>query len=361
MSISEESKEVPIQYLYKEHLGNIENGYLKIIGETKPILSDLPIITAGKKQSALYVYEYTWTLSLIGYIDPITERSKPWGDKLTRKDDTILVQVLFHTNDTKYSIRALTGTIKPPFMVKNTVVDSLWDGWMKITGTTTKFIGEITKIPGVKEIGKVIGVIGDLEKDAIPASHAYPWYSKMITARDEKYLSSVDMSSVDMSSVDMSSVDIDKLNEGILPEELKSKIENEGFSSNYKVKTLKKNIEWGIIGEKKVIIKKQDSKLNIYEERGLLHGVEWRIKRNILKNLGNRWIGGLGLMFIKTTDAEEKMDCIEVDVRARISFKKDKGSSKKSSDYDIWIPWNPNTKGFEENKLCLKVYPEPPP
>jgi len=346
MPISEESKEVPSQYLYEKHLGNIENGYLKIIGETNPLLSDLPITTAEKRLSALYVYEYAWTLSLIGYIDPITERSKPWGDKLTRKDDTILVQVLFHTNDTKYSVRALTGTLKPPFMVKNTVLDSLYNGWTKVTGTTTKFIGEVTKIPGVKEMGTVIDMIGDLEKDAIPASHAYPWYSKMITARDEKYLFSADTGCED------------ELNNDTLPEKLKSEIKNKDFSPDYKVKTLEKDIEWGIIGKKKFIIKKQDSKLNIYEEREPVHGVEWRIKSNILKNLGNRWIGGLGLMFIQTTNAKEKMDCIEVDARARISFKKDKGSSKKSSDYDIWIPCNPNTKDFEENKLCLKVNPK---
>ena len=274
MPILEKSKDVLIE------LDNKCCGYLKIMGEIEPQLSNLPIITDEKKLSNWYVYEYMWELSLTCSLDEKTERPIPWVDKLSEKDDAILVQVFFHTNNTKYSIRALTGTLKPPFMIKKGFKDILCDKWLKITGTATKLIGEAIKIPGTKAICTAIDAISELEKDSIPTSHAYKWYSKMIATRED----------------------------GVM-----------------------------------------------------LNGVEWGIKRDAFKNLGNRLMGGIGLIFIES-DSNEKMDCIEVEIRARISFKKSHSQKKnenpnKKSNCDIWMPCNPNKYCCKNNRLLLKIHP----
>lgn len=274
MPILEKSKYVPILS------GDRCCGYLKIMGEAKPQLSDLPIITEEKRLSNWYIYEYIWELSLTGPIDKETERPIPWVNKISKKDDAILVQVFFHINNTKYSIRALTGTLKPPFMIKKKFPDILWDRWWKITGTATKLIGETIKIPGTKEICTAIDAISELEKDSVPTSHAYKWYSKMIATRED----------------------------GVM-----------------------------------------------------LNGVEWGIKREAFKNLGNRLMGGIGLIFIES-DPNKKMDCIEVEIRARISFKKSH-SKKKNEDSneklngDTWMPYNPNEDCIKKNRLLLKIHP----
>ena len=271
MPILEEFREMPIE------LDNKCCGYLKIMGEVEPQLSNLPTITDEKRLSNWHVYEYIWELSLTCSIDEKTERPIPWLNKLSEKDDAILVQVFFHTNETKYSIRALTGTLKPPFMIKKGFKDILCDRWWKITGTATKLIGETMKMPGTKAISTAIDAISELEKDSVPTSHAYKWYSKMIATKED----------------------------GVM-----------------------------------------------------LNGVEWGIKKEAFKKLGNRLMGGIGLIFIES-DSNEKMNCIEVEIRARISVKKSHSQIKnKKSSYDIWMPCNPNKDCCNNNRLILKVCPK---
>jgi hypothetical protein len=64
MPIRREFGEIAGRYVGKYHLGNVKCGYLDIIGEINPKLSNLPIIKNGKESYHFYVYEYRWTLGL---------------------------------------------------------------------------------------------------------------------------------------------------------------------------------------------------------------------------------------------------------------------------------------------------------
>ena len=162
-------------------------------------------------------------------------------------------------------------------MIKKSFVDSFFDGWMKKTGTATKVIGEVIKMPGVKEMGTILEGINKLEKDRVPVSHAYPWYSKKITVLDD--------------------------------------------------------------------------------EEKLVSGIEWGIKRKAFINLGNRLMGGMGVIFIKSSNSKDKKNYVEIEMRARISFKKPHFSEKYKKIYDIWIPSNPNKRDYKD-KLLIQIYPK---
>ncbi len=140
-------------------------------------------MTAEGRISNLFIYEYIWALSVSV---PLDEKERPihdWIDKL-KKTDTIIVQIFFHTTNTKYSVRALTGTLKPPIMTKKSFADAFWDSWMKMTGTAAKLIGATTKVYGIEQLGMAMDMASELEKDVIPSSHAYPWYLKTIMTED---------------------------------------------------------------------------------------------------------------------------------------------------------------------------------
>lgn len=185
MPISEEIKNVFDDYLGKEHLGNIKCGYLSIMGEINPKLSNLPVFEGGEELYNFSVYEYQWTLSLTREISRPQGRTKRWTNKLTEKD-AILVQVFFHTSDTKYSVKVLTGTIMPPFMIKRNLREFLGDKWMKYTGAVVQSFGKYSKVSMIGQIGsEITNTIAQFEKDAVPTSYSYPWYSKTVTTYEE--------------------------------------------------------------------------------------------------------------------------------------------------------------------------------
>lgn len=256
-------------------------GYLEIAGEVFPKPSKSNELKWNNDKTKfdradLYIYEYLWTLSLVGPLKDLN-----WFKKLTRRD-AILVQVIFHTIGTGYSIRALTATLKPPFKIKRSLIDRVKEIW-----SITKGIGGVvSKIPGApKEIGSLISAIGELGEDSTPTYSAYPWYTKTFTAPGG-----------------------------------------------------------GI-------------------------GVEWRIDRKIIENIGNRIIGGIGLLYL-CDPGNKNQNPVGIEVRTRISFKDSRFSSlidhpligRFSQDGDntkniIWIP--KEEFGFFADPLILKVYHEP--
>ncbi|MBN2250953.1 MAG: hypothetical protein JW724_02610 [Candidatus Altiarchaeota archaeon] len=172
----------------------IKCGYLKLMGEINPKVSNLPTIERGIENYDHYIYEYLWTLCLTGDIERPSGKFEKWTDKLAKKD-AILVQVFFHTEDTKYSVRAITGTIKPPFMIKKNIKDFLGDKWMKFTGTTIQSFGDYVKLPLAKQIGsEITNAMAQFDKDSAPSSYSYPWYSKVIATyeREEEKLKQLD-------------------------------------------------------------------------------------------------------------------------------------------------------------------------
>jgi hypothetical protein len=59
-------KELLIEVEPEEIISGINCGYLRLIGETSPRSSGLPIIEAGNDKSLSIAYEYQWSLSLTG-------------------------------------------------------------------------------------------------------------------------------------------------------------------------------------------------------------------------------------------------------------------------------------------------------
>jgi len=257
-------------------------GYLEIAGEVFPKPSKPNELKWNNDKTKfdrgdLYIYEYLWTLSLVGPLKDLNGFKK-----LTRRD-AILVQVIFHTMGTGYSIRALTATLKPPFKIKRSLIDRAKEIW-----SMTKGVGEVaSKIPGApKAIGSLISAIGELAEDSTPTYHdTYPWYTKTFTAPGG-----------------------------------------------------------GV-------------------------GVEWRIDRKIIENIGNRIIGGIGLLYL-CDPSNKNQNPVGIEVRTRISFKDSRFSSivdprligyfsqdGYQTKNKIWIP---REEDFKTNPLKLKVYPKPP-
>ncbi len=187
MPIGEVTRNVPEQYLNKGAMGSLKSGYLKIIGEKNPVVSDKILITGDPESANFSIHEYIWNL---GFLGPLDQKNRPihWEDSLTSSEDAITVQFLFHTKGTKYSVRAFKAVIKAPFMVRSSLIDKIADGWMKIAGTTISSAGEIANIPGTKQVSTILDTINELNKDTAPSSHSYSWYSKMICAEQGKSL-----------------------------------------------------------------------------------------------------------------------------------------------------------------------------
>jgi hypothetical protein len=154
-------------------------GCLKILGETEPKLSELSIIL--KKEEKIFetfIYEYIWSLAIlppIGYNKDIN-----WVDEL----ENVLVQIYFDTKDTGYSVRVLSGTLKPFLMTKKSYSDALCDFGLKYGATVTKGIGGFISSGQIEKVGEIMDMLANVEKDVVPSSHAYPWYLKSIVARD---------------------------------------------------------------------------------------------------------------------------------------------------------------------------------
>jgi len=189
MPIAEAERRIPDKCITKDkrrYPYNLRFGYLKIMGEKNPIISDKILITSDPESASISIHEYIWDLGALGHMDKKSHRHRPihWEDRLKRSEDAITVQFLFHTKDTKYSVRAFKAVLKAPFMVRSTLRDKLADGWMKIAGTTISTAGEIANIPGTKQFGTILDTINELNKDTAPVSHSYSWYSKTICAEE---------------------------------------------------------------------------------------------------------------------------------------------------------------------------------
>lgn len=269
--ISEKTNEVLPYHLNKDCFGKIACGYFRLIGETHPILSNLTVMSEGKTVPQ-NVYEYLWMLSLTG--DGYTN----WVSRLKRGEGAIQVQIFFHTNGTNFMVRPLTGDIKSPFAIKQSLVDRLYDASTMILGRAIRLIGDISKVPGIKETGQACeDVVTELGKNAAPSCHAFSWHSKLITTNEVCRCS-----------------------------------------------------PWGF-------------------DEHQIDGVEWNINSRAFYNIGNQITGGVGVIFIKSSEVGD--DYLELEARARLCFK----------NRDLWIPCDPaDEEAFKEDKLLLKIHPQLP-
>jgi len=180
-------KEIMIDVKPEDRISCIKCGYLRLIGETSPRPSGLPINEAGNDMSHSIVYEYQWSLSLTGNVD------SHWVNKLEKIDYPIVVQILFHNHDSGYAVRAISGTIKPPFMIKKNFRDFLNDSWTKLFGDTVKSFGEYSKFKPLEGLGSAVSDASiQFGKDSMPSSYAYKWYSKLFTSFEEKQIDGVE-------------------------------------------------------------------------------------------------------------------------------------------------------------------------
>lgn len=102
------------------------------------------------------------------------------------------------------------------------------------------------------------------------------------------------------------------------------------------------------------------------QKRGL-EGVEFLLDRKVFRNIGNRVMGSLGIMFIcKSELGDQKHPPIKLEARAIMFFKKSKTMKRKSLEGKtlkrrIWIPEKRGTgKGAHfVNRLFLEISPKP--
>ncbi len=310
MAVMSEWRSAAEKYLNKPHLGNIKEAYLELIGEINPqasSLQELKVVgeTGSYNWSApnVHVYEYLWTISLTSpqgenkkkekevttliekWICNLKKRftsKRDWTHNLKRKD-AVLIQVFFHTYGNSYLVRVLTTTLKPPFVIKKTIMDRVREVLKE-----TSSIRKVAKASVPEKFGTLLDAVGILEQDSVPNYQAYPWYSKNITAPEE--------------------------------------------------------------GQK----------------RGL-EGVEFLLDRKVFRNIGNRVMGSLGIMFISKSETEdEQHPPIKLEARAIMFFKKSKTMKSKTLKRKtlrrrIWIPEKRGTgKGAHfVNRLFLEISPKP--
>jgi len=162
-------KERMIEVGSKEIISGINCGYLRLIGETSPRSSGLPISEAGNDISHSIAYDYQWSLSLTGTNPGNSESSKDWVYKLRKIDYPIIVQILFHDRDSRYAVRAISGTIKPPFMIKRSFYEFLKDSWATLFGETVKSFGEYSKFAPLERLGSAVSDAStQFKKDSMP-------------------------------------------------------------------------------------------------------------------------------------------------------------------------------------------------
>jgi hypothetical protein len=298
-----EYRSVAKKYLKRPNLGNIKEAYLELTGETNPQLSSLPELKVVGDTGS-----YTWSAPdahIYEYLWTISLTS-PQAEKKGKKEESILE---------KRWIRKLRKNISPKrdwtHMLRKrdgVLIQIFFHTYktpylVRVLTTTLKppFVIKKTITDKVREVLTATRSIRKLAKTGVPG--------KFGTLLDAV---------------------------GILEED---------SVPNYQA------YPW----YSKTITAPEKA-----QERGL-EGVEFSLDRKVFRNIGNRVMGSLGIMFICKSELKgQKHPPVKLEARAIMFFKESKES--KVTGGRIWIP---EKKGFGKNaffsnRLFLEINPKPP-
>ena len=211
----------------------ISGTYVELIGSTNPqTLKDIYFYSGGDKSQEInslpIIYEYIWSMAILG---TLAKDGEKWYENLD--DDGIVIQLIFHVSQTRFSIREVAANLNllPPYKKIKGIAD-----WFEPLMAFTKMAGEVVKATGLETTGKIISAISGMKMNSIPSSDEFPWFVKTFCC---------------------------PVNEGFEP------------------------------------------------------GIEWHIPKSLIRIIGNRLQGSLGIIFIEGTVSENSKDKeISIEIRA---------------------------------------------
>lgn len=162
----------------------LENGFVELLGEVNPtpiketMLMNKQSVSKNKEselKNSIPLYEYVWTVGIKG--DPNIKKGH-WCDELD-KDDSIGVQLIFHTNKSKFSIREISATLKqlPPFEKKKGI-----GGWVESISPVANVFGKGLETMGVS-YGKILTNISEMQLNSA-STKDFPWWIKSIAVSE---------------------------------------------------------------------------------------------------------------------------------------------------------------------------------
>ncbi|MFB3889954.1 MAG: hypothetical protein ACE14S_10720 [Candidatus Bathyarchaeia archaeon] len=163
----------------------LKDGYIELLGEVNPLtVEEVYHLTGPKKegegseasgQVAPVIYEYFWSLGIGG-------PTPKWYDQLD-DHDPIVVQLIFHTQNSKYSPQDIAANLKqvPPF--QKTLETKIQD-WFEQFKPVVETAGKVLSIGGVSLAGEVLSAISEMKLNTVPVDQ-FPWWVKTFSTVDE--------------------------------------------------------------------------------------------------------------------------------------------------------------------------------
>lgn len=154
-------------------------GFIELYGVTKPLPTKEILFSnrnneKNEEPNSDYpvLYEYVWSVGLTG--DPM---ESSWCEELD-KDDSIVVQLIFHTGDSCFSIREIAADLKqmPPFEKKKGI-----GTWVESLRPAIGTFGKGLESLGVAGPGKIISMIAETKLNTA-STEEFPWWIKTISA-----------------------------------------------------------------------------------------------------------------------------------------------------------------------------------
>lgn len=164
----------------------LKNGFIELLGENQPLATNKMYYAAFDQKQSLQkeegkteleipvAYEYVWSVGLAG-------QEGNWYDNLV-EDDSIVIQLIFRSKASKYSIREIAADLKqvPPFMKKDGSIASFIERAGKAMGVA----GKVVELSGFSGPGKIISALSELNINTVPTEE-FRWYVKSFSFEQE--------------------------------------------------------------------------------------------------------------------------------------------------------------------------------
>ena len=150
--------------------GLLKEGYVELLGVTDPeAVNAICYMDNKPKLGASFIYEYFWSVGMAG-LDP------KWFEKLD-KDESIVVQLIFHTKDSRFSIQEIAADLKqlPPFLKEKGIFDKL-----QTIRPLLDTAGKVIEAAGLGVPGRILSTISEINANTVPVDE-FPWWIKTFT------------------------------------------------------------------------------------------------------------------------------------------------------------------------------------
>jgi hypothetical protein len=172
--------------------GLVKEGYIELVGvinprsvgeiyyvplppTPKPKLEQEAPKAETEQETDPILYEYFWSAGMTGF-DP------KWYERLD-DDDPIVVQLIFHTKDSRYSTQEVAANLKqvPPFQKTTEKKIREWFEQLQPVAATA---GQVMGLAGATVPGKIIAAIAQMKLNTVLLDD-FPWWVKTFSFEEE--------------------------------------------------------------------------------------------------------------------------------------------------------------------------------